>query len=119
MPNDPIIEVIKPGLATSVQDTGRQGYYHLGIPPSGALDQYALAAANLLVGNAADAAVYACAANDDGCDGVELKALACHRLAGIEAGSKDDACDRRHEAAQHINADLRALDRDTGQTRDL
>ena len=35
------IEVLKPGLATSVQDKGRQGYYHLGIPPSGALDQYA------------------------------------------------------------------------------
>ncbi|MDF8362252.1 biotin-dependent carboxyltransferase family protein [Achromobacter anxifer] len=60
MPNAPIIEVIKPGLATSVQDTGRQGYYHLGIPPSGALDQYALAAANLLVGNEADAAVLEC-----------------------------------------------------------
>ncbi|CAB3842730.1 5-oxoprolinase subunit C [Achromobacter anxifer] len=60
MPNAAIIEVIKPGLATSVQDTGRQGYYHLGIPPSGALDQYALAAANLLVGNAADAAVLEC-----------------------------------------------------------
>ncbi|MGS1009916.1 5-oxoprolinase subunit C family protein [Achromobacter anxifer] len=60
MPNDPIIEVIKPGLATSVQDTGRQGYYHLGIPPSGALDQYALAAANLLVGNAAGDAALEC-----------------------------------------------------------
>ena len=53
------IEVLKPGLATSVQDKGRQGY-HLGIPPSGALDQYALAAANLLVGNAEDAAVLEC-----------------------------------------------------------
>lgn len=55
-----MIEVIKPGLATSVQDRGRSGYYHLGIPPSGALDQYALAAANLLVGNAEDAAVLEC-----------------------------------------------------------
>ena len=53
------IEVLKPGLATSVQDKGRQGYYHLGIPPSGALD-HALAAANLLVGNAEDAAVLEC-----------------------------------------------------------
>lgn len=60
MPSDPIIEVLNPGLATSVQDAGRQGYYHLGIPPSGALDQYALAAANLLVGNATDAAVLEC-----------------------------------------------------------
>ncbi|MDA8247857.1 MAG: biotin-dependent carboxyltransferase family protein [Rhodospirillales bacterium] len=45
------IEVIKPGLATSVQDLGRPGYYHLGIPESGAMDRYALRAANLLVGN--------------------------------------------------------------------
>jgi biotin-dependent carboxylase-like uncharacterized protein len=46
-----ILEVMKPGLATSVQDLGRPGYYHIGIPLSGAMDQYALVAANLLVGN--------------------------------------------------------------------
>ncbi|WP_321894957.1 5-oxoprolinase subunit C family protein [Paraburkholderia heleia] len=59
MPTDTlnVIEVLKPGLATSVQDTGRQGYYHVGIPPSGSLDQYSSRAANLLVGNAEDAAV--------------------------------------------------------------
>ena len=51
------IDVIKPGLATSVQDAGRPHYYHLGIPLSGALDQYAFTAANLLVGNDAGAAV--------------------------------------------------------------
>jgi biotin-dependent carboxylase-like uncharacterized protein len=51
------IEVIKSGLATSVQDAGRPGYYNIGIPLSGALDQYALRAANLLVGNDAGAAV--------------------------------------------------------------
>ncbi|QIL74237.1 biotin-dependent carboxyltransferase (plasmid) [Diaphorobacter sp. HDW4B] len=45
------IEVLKPGLATSVQDMGRPGYYHLGIPMSGALDQESLLFANLLVGN--------------------------------------------------------------------
>ncbi|MBY8609251.1 biotin-dependent carboxyltransferase family protein [Burkholderia arboris] len=55
-----LIEVIKPGLATSVQDMGRQGYYHVGIPPSGALDQYASRAANLLVGNPEEAAVLEC-----------------------------------------------------------
>ena len=33
------------------------GYYHLGIPQSGGMDQLALQAANLLVGNASDAAV--------------------------------------------------------------
>ncbi len=51
------IEVIKPGLATSVQDAGRPGYYNIGIPLSGALDQYALRAANLLVGNDTGASV--------------------------------------------------------------
>jgi urea carboxylase len=51
------IEVIKPGLATSVQDAGRPGYYNIGIPLSGALDQYALRVANLLVGNDAGDAV--------------------------------------------------------------
>lgn len=45
------IEVRKPGLSTTVQDGGRSGYYHLGIPPSGALDQYSLTCANALVGN--------------------------------------------------------------------
>ncbi|KKK07980.1 allophanate hydrolase, partial [Pseudomonas putida SJ3] len=56
-----MIKVLKPGLATSVQDLGREGYYHLGIPPSGALDQYALRAANHLVGNPAGAAALECA----------------------------------------------------------
>lgn len=51
------IEVLKPGLATTVQDLGRPGYYHLGIPVSGGMDTYALTAANLLVGNDAGDAV--------------------------------------------------------------
>lgn len=55
-----MIKVLKPGLATSVQDLGREGYYHLGIPPSGALDQYALSAANQLVGNPAGLAALEC-----------------------------------------------------------
>ncbi len=54
------IEVIKPGLATTVQDAGRVGYYNVGIPLSGALDQYSFRAANLLVGNDENAAVLEC-----------------------------------------------------------
>lgn len=45
------IKVVHQGLATSVQDLGRPGYFHLGIPVGGAMDQYALRSANLLVGN--------------------------------------------------------------------
>jgi biotin-dependent carboxylase-like uncharacterized protein len=51
------IKVNAPGLATTVQDLGRPGYYHLGIPLSGGMDRFALRAANLLVGNDEGAAV--------------------------------------------------------------
>jgi len=51
------IRVIAPGLATGVQDLGRPGYYHLGIPISGGMDRLALRSANLLVGNDEGAAV--------------------------------------------------------------
>jgi biotin-dependent carboxylase-like uncharacterized protein len=51
------IKIISPGLATTVQDLGRPGYYHLGIPLSGGMDRFALQAANLLVGNDPGAAV--------------------------------------------------------------
>lgn len=51
------IKVISPGLATTVQDLGRPGYYHIGIPLSGGMDRHALSCANLLVGNPQDAAV--------------------------------------------------------------
>jgi biotin-dependent carboxylase-like uncharacterized protein len=51
------VSVIKPGLSTTVQDLGRPGYYHIGIPLSGGMDRLALKAANLLVGNKEGAAV--------------------------------------------------------------
>lgn len=44
------------GMSTTVQDTGRHGQYAIGMPPSGAMDQYSFAAANALVGNPVDAA---------------------------------------------------------------
>lgn len=45
------IRVLAPGLLTTVQDLGRMGYQHLGVPVSGAMDPFALRVANLLVGN--------------------------------------------------------------------
>ena len=45
------IKVLNPGLSTTVQDLGRPGYFHLGIPIGGAMDRLALRAGNLLVGN--------------------------------------------------------------------
>lgn len=50
------LKINKPGLSTSVQDLGRPGYFHLGIPISGAMDRFALRCANMLVGNSEDAA---------------------------------------------------------------
>jgi len=51
------VEIVAPGLASSVQDRGRAGFYDVGIPPSGAVDQYSAGVANLLVGNDPGAAV--------------------------------------------------------------
>ncbi len=45
------LKIVNPGLATSIQDLGRPGYFHLGIPMGGAMDRFALRAANMLVGN--------------------------------------------------------------------
>src|SRR4051794_4445187 len=45
------VEVLHPGLLTTVQDGGRHGLYSLGVPPSGAMDDFSFRVANLLVGN--------------------------------------------------------------------
>lgn len=47
-----VLRILEPGLLTTVQDLGRIGYQHLGVPTSGALDPVSLRAANILVGNA-------------------------------------------------------------------
>jgi allophanate hydrolase len=45
------LEVITPGLHTTVQDLGRFGYQDVGVPASGPLDRISLRLANALVGN--------------------------------------------------------------------
>jgi biotin-dependent carboxylase-like uncharacterized protein len=51
-----VIEVIATGPLAAVQDLGRPGYQHLGVPRSGAADRRAHRLANRLVGNAETAA---------------------------------------------------------------
>jgi len=51
-----MIEVVRAGPLTTVQDAGRPGYRHLGIATCGALDALALEVGNRLVGNRPDAA---------------------------------------------------------------
>lgn len=45
------IKVIKPGLLSSFQDTGRHGFQHWGVPVSGVMDEAAHELCNVLVGN--------------------------------------------------------------------
>ncbi|MFF9429451.1 biotin-dependent carboxyltransferase family protein [Streptomyces sp. NPDC014746] len=55
--SDRAFAVVRAGALTTVQDLGRTGYAHLGVPRSGALDPAAARLVNRLVGNAEDAAV--------------------------------------------------------------
>ena len=50
------LEVLDPGLLTTVQDRGRYGFQRYGVPVAGAMDQFALRIANLMAGNDQDAA---------------------------------------------------------------
>jgi antagonist of KipI len=45
------LRIIKAGILDTVQDLGRNGYQHLGINPSGAMDTFAAQLANMLAGN--------------------------------------------------------------------
>ena len=54
------LEILEPGLSTTVQDEGRVGYYKFGIPQSGSMDQYSASLANRLVGNTKSEAVLEC-----------------------------------------------------------
>ena len=56
------VQVDAPGMLTTVQDLGRNGVAHVGVPRAGAADPDALRAANRLVGN------------DDGAAGLEVTA---------------------------------------------
>jgi antagonist of KipI len=61
VPSTPSLRVEDPGMFTTIQDLGRPGRRAAGVPPGGAMDRFALAAANLLVGNPEGAAALECA----------------------------------------------------------
>lgn len=52
----PLIEVVSAGPLTTIQDLGRPGWAHIGVPRSGAADRESLRRANRLVGNVEGAA---------------------------------------------------------------
>lgn len=51
------LKIIKAGILDTIQDFGRYGHQHLGINPTGAMDNYAMQVANILAGNKMDEAV--------------------------------------------------------------
>ncbi len=77
-----MLEVLRGGLHTTVQDMGRQGGQSLGIPPSGAQDGFALRIANLLVGNPTGGPLIL--RDDPGAAGLEIT------MAGLEVRAGSD-----------------------------
>jgi biotin-dependent carboxylase-like uncharacterized protein len=74
-------EVVRPGTLSTLQDRGRPGWAHLGVPRSGALDPPAHALANRLVGNDPSAATV-----ETTLDGVALRVS--HRSAAAVTGAR-------------------------------
>lgn len=52
----PTLKIIQPGMLSTIQDRGRYGYQRYGMPTAGAMDTFALRAANALLGNDDNAA---------------------------------------------------------------
>jgi len=84
------LEVLEPGLLSTVQDGGRTGHRRCGVTAAGPMDARALRAANRAVGNAGDAAAIECTIT-----GPTLLFLAPTRLAvaGADLGAVLDRAD--------------------------
>jgi urea carboxylase len=55
------IQVVRPGMLTTVQDwPGRIGYWHIGVPPSGPMDDLSFRIGNRVLGNAEGTAGLEC-----------------------------------------------------------
>lgn len=52
------IQIIKQGIMDTLQDKGRYGFQHIGIPPCGYLDYLSAQLANVIVGNPIDAPIF-------------------------------------------------------------
>lgn len=52
-----MIEVLQPGIYSTIQDSGRKGFEVYGVPPSGTFDPYLAGIANKLAGNPREAPI--------------------------------------------------------------
>lgn len=78
------VTVIKPGMLSSFQDHGREGYQHQGIPAAGAMDERAHRLANALAGNEGDPATLEITLTGPT---LRFDAPACFALAGADLGA--------------------------------
>ncbi len=75
------VEVLAPGAMTTLQDlSGRRGYWHVGVPPSGAFDSYSFRLGNELLGNDED-----CAGLEITLGGPALRFSQCQQVAVVGA----------------------------------
>lgn len=86
----PCLEVLEPGLATTVQDLGRRGVAHLGVPDAGAADPRSAALVNLLLGDDPATAVLECTAQ-----GPTLSVVGDGHLAVVGTGPVEVTVDGR------------------------
>ncbi len=103
--------VVRGGALTTVQDQGRPGHAHLGVPRSGALDPGAAALVNRLVGNPEGAAVLETTL--DGC------AVRPHRAVAVAVGGAPCpvAVDGRPAACGGAGSGGRRAGRGAGRAR--
>lgn len=78
------VTVIKPGMLSSFQDRGREGYQHQGIPAAGAMDERAHRLANALAGNTGDPATLEITLTGPT---LRFDLPACFALAGADLGA--------------------------------
>ena len=78
------VTVIKPGMLSSVQSRGRDGYQHQGLPVAGAMDERAHRLANALAGNEGDPATLEITLTGPT---LRFDAPACFALTGADLGA--------------------------------
>jgi len=100
VPAGRVLEIIEPGMLTTVQDSGRPGHQHIGVSPGGAADPVMAAVANRLVGNPPAAALLEC-----GMQGPVLRVPHGARVAWM--GWDDSASGRPHVMTHGGIIDLR------------
>ncbi len=95
------IQVIVPGMLSTIQDHGRWGHQHLGVSPGGAADPVLASIANRLLGNPDDAAVIECTMT-----GPLLRLRTNARVAWV--GWADVSSGKPHEIKAGDHIDLRS-----------